>query len=166
MFWKSLTNHCKLFHFCWLFRRLKPPEKPDNVLEKLNISLQDLSLSLDQPEVKTAINAFPKKFMNPIIEGLRVVLIRVRDYLSEQREQCDSIANINELLETTNSLLGATDRLSLGEKRTLDDAKKLVRNLQNLPSLAKIEEILTLINDIFSKLEDISVYGSSNTRRN
>jgi len=125
----------------------------DNVLEQLKEALGELSTLLDNAAIKAAIGAIPDSIMAPIIEGLKSVLQVIKDALDELKESLDSVVNIEELLTTVNSLLEAAEGLAPGQKDTLDSVKAIVKTLQDLPGLAEINEIITLIDQIVGKLE-------------
>jgi phage-related protein len=125
----------------------------DNVLEDLKKALQDLSSLLDQDAVKTAIGAIPDSIMDPVIEGLKIILDVIKDALNELKESLDSVVNLDELLTTVTGLLDAAEGLAPGQKDTLDTVRTIVKTLQDIPGLEDINEILGLIDQIVAKLE-------------
>lgn len=127
----------------------------ENVLEQLKEALQELSTLLDNLAIKTAIDAIPDSIMGPVIEGLKTILNVIKDALDELKASLDSVGTIGELLSTINNLLAAAEGLAPGQKETLEDVKNIVKTLQDLPGLADIEAILTLIGQIITKLENL-----------
>lgn len=125
----------------------------DNVLAELKQALQELSTLLDNPAVRTAIGAIPDSIMNPVIDGLKTVLNVIRDALNELKNSLGSVTALGDLLTTVNNLLAAAEGLAPGQKDTLETVKTIVKTLQDLPGVAEIEEILTLIQQIITKLE-------------
>ncbi len=125
----------------------------ENVLQKLKEALQELSTLLDNPAVKTAIGAIPDSIMNPVIDGLKTVLNVIKDALNELKNSLGSVTALGDLLKTVNDLLAAAEGLAPGQKDTLNTVKTIVKTLQDLPGVADIEAILTLIGQIIAKLE-------------
>jgi hypothetical protein len=176
MIWEKIVTFCSSIHPCWLLKKFQPSpqEKNPDVLRTLKTSLQDLSSMLDHPEVRGAIEALPQKFMAPLIQGLIVVLTQVREYLNQLKSQQapyqqdisqpDPIAALEEWLDSANGLLAASSEPAVAQTPTVGQAKQRVGDLQNLPHLTEIESLLTLINDLFCKLEELSAYGSSDAR--
>ena len=123
------------------------------VLEELKTSLQELSVQLDDQKVKDAIASLPESIIIPVIEGLKSVLNIVKDSLTELEAKRDSVANLQEVLGTVNNLLAVSRGIAPDEKDTLESVKTIVNTLQDLPGLEKLSEILTLIDQIVSKLE-------------
>ncbi len=126
---------------------------PDNVLVELKQALQELSALLDNPAVKTAIQAIPDSIMDPVIDGLKTVLNVIKDALNELKNSLGSVTALGDLLKTINDLLTAAEGLAPGQKETLETVKTIVKTLQDLPGVAEIEEILNLIQQIITKLE-------------
>ena len=125
----------------------------ENVLQKLKDALQELSTLLDNPAVSTAIRAVPDTIMNPVIEGLKTVLNVIKDALDELKDSLGSVTALDDLLKTVNDLLTAAEGLAPGQQGTLTTVKNIVKTLQDLPGVAEIEEILTLIGQLVAKLE-------------
>jgi hypothetical protein len=146
-----------------------PPEEPpteapaapgvagtaDNVLDQLRDSLQQLSNLLDQSAIRTAIGLIPDSIMGPVIEGLKTILNVVRDALDELKSSLDSVANIEQLLTTVNGLLEAVEGLAPNQREALQQVRAIVRTLQDLPGAAEIDELLTMIQAIVTKLESL-----------
>jgi hypothetical protein len=127
----------------------------DNVLEQLRDSLQQLSNLLDQSAIRTAIGLIPDSIMGPVIEGLKTILNVVRDALNELKSSLDSVVSIEQLLTTVNSLLEAVEGLAPNQRETLQQVGAIVRTLQDLPGAAEIDELLTMIQAIVTKLESL-----------
>ncbi|HEV3469727.1 MAG TPA: hypothetical protein VG148_10430 [Pyrinomonadaceae bacterium] len=125
----------------------------ENVLEKLKEALQELSTLLDDPAVQTAIRAVPDAIMDPVVGGLKTVLNVIKDALKELKNSLGSVTALEDLLKTVNDLLAAAEGLAPGQKGTLNTVKTIVKTLQDLPGIADIEEILTLIGQLVAKLE-------------
>jgi len=125
----------------------------ENVLVKLKQALQDLSALLDDANIKTAIGLIPDAIMGPVLEGLKAILQVVKDALDELKGSLDSIGSIEELLGVVNSLLDAVEGLAPAQRETLESVRAIVRTLQDLPGVAEIQEIVTLIDQIVAKLE-------------
>jgi len=124
----------------------------ENTLAQLKQSLQELSTVLDNPAVKTAIGAVPASIMKPVIDGLKTILNVIKDALNELKKSLGSVTQLGDLLKTVNDLLTAAEGLAPGQKNTLENVKTIVKTLQDLPGVADIEEILTLITQIVTKL--------------
>jgi phage-related protein len=129
-----------------------PDNTAENTLDQLKESLQELSTLLDNPAVKTAIGAVPDSIMNPVIDGLKTILNVIKDALNELKNSLGSVTQLGDLLKTVNDLLTAAEGLAPGQKDTLETVKSIVKTLQDLPGVAQIEEILTLITQIVTKL--------------
>lgn len=125
----------------------------ENVLEQLKGTLQELSSLLDQDAIKNAISLIPDAIMNPVIDGLKTILNVIKDALNELKQSLDSVVNIEQLLSTINNLLEAAEGLAPGQKDTLESVRSIVKTLQDLPGIQDIEEILSLIDQIITKLE-------------
>lgn len=132
-----------------------PETTPGNTLEQLKQSLQELSTLLDNAAVRTAIGAVPDAIMNPVIEGLKTILNVIKDALNELKNSLGSVTQLSDLLSAVNSLLTAAEGLAPGQRDTLETVKTIVRTLQDIPGVAQIEEILTLIGQIIGKLEGL-----------
>ena len=158
MFQRKARHYSQFFEHCWLLGRSpkpQPEEKPMDVkvLEELKTSLQELSVQLDDQKVKEAIASLPESIITPILEGLKSVLNIVKDSLTELEAKRDSVANLQEVLGTVNNLLAVSRGIAPDEKDTLESVKTIVNTLQDLPGLERLSEILTLIDQIVSKLE-------------
>jgi phage-related protein len=127
----------------------------DNVLEQLKEALQELSNLLDDTAVKTALGAIPDSIMAPVIEGLKTVLNVIKDALEELKDNLGSVADLDQLFSTVNSLLEAAEGLAPGQKDTLDTVKNIIKTLEDIPGIEDIEEILTMITAIVDKLENL-----------
>src|SRR5215213_3070605 len=123
----------------------------DNTLQKLKDALQELSTLLGKDDVRNAVGAIPDAIMNPVIEGLKTVLNVIKDALGELKNSLGSVTKLEGLLKTVNDLLTAAEGLAPGQKSTLDTVKTIVKTLQDLPGLADIEAILTLISQIVTQ---------------
>jgi phage-related protein len=127
----------------------------ENTLQKLKEALQQLSTLLDNAAVRTAIGAIPDSIMNPVIEGLKTVLNVIKDALDELKNSLASVTSLGDLLTAITDLLTAAEGLAPGQRDTLETVKTIVKTLQDLPGVAEIEEILTLIQQIVTKLEGL-----------
>jgi ABC-type transporter Mla subunit MlaD len=125
----------------------------ENVLEQLEEALGKLNTLLDDTAVKTALGAIPDAMMNPVIEGLKQVLGVIQDALDELKENLPGIGDLQEFLDTVNSLLEAAEGLAPGQQSTLETVKNIVKTLQDLPGADDIERILGMIDGIIDKLE-------------
>lgn len=125
----------------------------ENVLDNLKGALQELSTLLDNPAIKTAIQAVPDSIMGPVVDGLQTVLNVIKDALEELKSSLGSVTALEDLLKTINDLLTAAQGLAPGQQGTLETVKTIVKTLQDLPGVADIEQILTLIGQIITKLE-------------
>jgi phage-related protein len=129
-----------------------PDSTPENTLVQLKQSLQELSTLLDNPAVRTAIGAVPDALMKPVIDGLKTILNVLKDALSELKNSLGSVTQLGDLLKAVNDLLTAAEGLAPGQKSTLETVKTIVKTLQDIPGVADIDEILTLVGQIVGKL--------------
>lgn len=124
----------------------------DNKLQELKKALQQVSTFLDNPAVRTALGQLPASIKNPVFEGLKKVLDVIKKALDELKGSLGAVTTVKDLLKVINDLLAAAEGLAPGAKDTLDSVKTIVQTLQDLPGAAEIEEILSLINQIITKL--------------
>ena len=124
----------------------------ENVLEKLEKALDDLSELLDKMEVKTAIEAIPDFIIDPVVEGLIVILNIIQEALDKLKETLDSVGSLEQLLSTINSLLEAAEGLAPGQQETLERVGNIVKTLQDLPGQQEIGAISTKIGTLVIKL--------------
>lgn len=127
----------------------------ENVLDKLKSALESLSGLLDEQTIKDAIGLIPATLKDPVIDGLKTVLDVITNSLNELKGQLDSIVNLDQFFDTVNNLLEAAEGLAPSEADTLNSVSSIVGTLQDLPGLAEIEEILTLIGSIITKLDSL-----------
>ena len=125
----------------------------DNVLDELKEALEELSTLLDRAEVKTAIGLIPDSIMGPVLEGLKTILGVVKDALDELKNSLGSVGSIGDLLGVVSQLLDAVEGLAPSQRDTLESVRAIVKTLQDLPDAAAIDELLTLIGQIVTKLE-------------
>ena len=127
----------------------------DNTLQQLRTALQEVSAFLDRPEVRTALGQIPASIKDPVMEGLRTVLGVIQTALNELKDNLGAVTTVQDLLRVINDLLTAAEGLAASQRETLDQVKSIVKTLQDLPSAAEIEEILTLIQQIVDKLQNL-----------
>ena len=127
----------------------------DNTLQQLRTALQEVSAFLDRPEVRTALGQIPASIKDPVMEGLRTVLGVIQTALNELKDNLGAVTTVQDLLRVINDLLTAAEGLAASQRETLDQVKSIVKTLQDLPSAAEIEEILTLIQQIIDKLQNL-----------
>jgi hypothetical protein len=127
----------------------------DNTLQQLKTALQEVSAFLDRPEVRTALGQIPASIKDPVMEGLRTVLGVIQTALNELKDNLGAVTTVQDLLRVINDLLTAAEGLAASQRETLDQVKSIVKTLQDLPSAAEIEEILTLIQQIIDKLQNL-----------
>lgn len=124
----------------------------DNKLQELKEALQQVSAFLDKPEVRTALGQIPASIKTPVLDGLKTVLGVIQKALDELKKNLGAVTTVKDLLKVINDLLTAAEGLAPGEKDTLESVKTIVKTLQDLPGAAQIEEILTLVQQIITKL--------------
>jgi len=127
----------------------------DNTLQQLKTALQAVSTFLDRPDVRTALGQIPASIKDPVMEGLRTVLGVIQTALNELRDNLGAVTTVQDLLKVINDLLTAAEGLAASQRETLDQVKAIVKTLQDLPSAAEIQEILTLVQQILDKLQNL-----------
>lgn len=123
-----------------------------NTLQQLKQALQEVSTFLDKPEVRTALGQIPASIKTPVLDGLKTVLNVIQKALTELKANLGAVTTVKDLLKVLDNLLTAAEGLAPGEKATLDSVKTIVKTLQDLPGAADIDNILTLIQQIITKL--------------
>jgi phage-related protein len=124
----------------------------ENKLQELKTALQQVLDFLGKPEVSTALSKLPASIKKPVLDGLKTVLGVLQKVLDELKGHVGDITTVQDLLKVLNDLLTAAEGLAPGEKATLDNVKKIVQTLQDLPDAAEIGKILDLIQAIITKL--------------
>jgi ABC-type transporter Mla subunit MlaD len=126
-----------------------------NVLGDVEKALDDLSALLDQPTIRQAVGKIPSELKSPVIDGLKSILDVIKKALNDLKANLQSIVNLKELFGTINSLMDAAEGLAPGEKDTLDQVKKVVSTLEDVPGLADIDRILGKLDAIVAKLQGL-----------
>jgi hypothetical protein len=124
----------------------------DNKIQDLKKALQEVSDFLDKAEVRTALGQIPASIKKPVLDGLKTVLGVIQKALDELKKNLNAVTTVKDLLKVLNDLLTAAEGLAPGEKATLEQVKGIVKTLQDLPGAAEIDSILTLIQQIVTKL--------------
>jgi uncharacterized phage infection (PIP) family protein YhgE len=127
----------------------------DNKLRELKTALEQVSTFLDNPAVGTALGQIPASIKTPVFDGLKQVLDVIKQALDELKGSLAAVTTVQDLLKVINDLLNAAAGLAPGAQDTLNNVKTIVQTLRDLPGAAEIEEILNLIDQIVTKLNNL-----------